>query len=223
MRLEEQYNQLIEMKKAINAKLENLDFNGRKELLLWLAQDKNFARLKNKDNQLMFLDFFSGIWLEEIKRNNEFQMKGDAFFGVSSLNDVEQKYHAGKFLVLRIENDMPREFILEAVNEVLDWQFSGFALRKMISGGTKNRVRNVIGLARVLMDINQAVKAIGLLECENEKCPNNDEIILELASCWLEVQQYKNAYECLCLITNKTQHVNEMIQELEKLVSNDNL
>lgn len=223
MRLEEQYNQLIELKKTINAKLENLDFNRRKELLLWLAQDKAYTRLKKKDNQLLFLNFFSSIWLEEIKKNNEFQMKGDAFFGVSSLSDVEEKYHAGKFLALRIENDMPEELILEAVNEVIDWKYSGFALRMMISTETRDGVGNVIKLARFLMNANQAAKAIGLLECENEKCPGNDEIVLELASCWLEVQQYQKAYECLCLITNKAQHVNEMIQELEKLVRNDKL
>ena len=223
MRLEEQYNQLIELKKSINAKLEKLDFNGRKELLLWLAQDEVYARLKKKDNQLLYLNFFSNIWLEEIKKNNEFQMKGDAFWGVSSLSDVEQKYHAGKFLVLRIENDMPEELILEVVNEVIDWKYSGYALRMMISAETKERVGNIIKLARVLMEIKQVVKAIGILECENEKCPGNDEIILELVSCWLEVQQYKKAYECLCLITNKTQHVNKMIQELEKLVRNENL
>lgn len=223
MRLKEQYNQLVELKKAINTKLDNMDFNGRKELLLWLAQNKEYARLKNKDNQLLFLNYFSSIWLEEIKNNNEFKMKGDAFYGVSSLNDVEQKYHAGKFLVLRIENDMPREFILEAVKEVIGWQYSGFALRMMISAETKDRVGNVIKLARVLMDVNQAVKAIGLLECESEKSPENDDIILELASCWMEVQQYKNAYEYLCLVTNKTQYVNEMIKELEKLVRNGSL
>ena len=221
MKLEQQYEKLLVLKDEINSRLLDLDFGRRKELMLWLTGNIEYAKSKVKDNQLLYLDIFAGIWLEEIKQPNSFQMQGDAFGGISSLDDIERKYCAGKFMCLRVENEVSDEYIIDALCEVIEWKFSAFAIHTIISSETKERHNNVIRISRYLMNMNQAVKAIGLLERENEQNPENDEILLELANCWLEVQQLEKSYEYLCLIKNKTEQVVEMIIGLEKLIKND--
>lgn len=223
MKLEQQYKKLLLLKDEINSKLKDLDFKRRKELMLWLTGNVEYAKLKTKDSQLLYLDIFAGIWLEEIKNPYAFKMQGDAFGGIESLEDIERKYCAGKFMCLRVENNMPEECIFSAVNDVIQWQFSAFAIYTIIATEMKERRENVIKIARILMRLNQTVKAIGLLETEYEKYPENDDIILELANCWLEVQQLEKSYEYLCLLKNKTEEINEMITELEKLIENGNM
>lgn len=221
MKLEEQYKKLIELKDEINARLENLDFDKIKELLLWLAGSQDYLKLKNKDNQLIALDVIKDIWLEEKKHINDFEMHGDAFDRVNSLEDVEFRYLKVQFAIFRLENDIPMEYCIEAVQELIIYKYSPLFMFRVIIRETEMIEQNILKLSRLLKNQNDLVRSIGLLKLGVEKYPKNSDFLLELADCWISVQQYGVAYECLNKIANPNKEVRELITELKKVLNNE--
>lgn len=223
MRIEEQYVRVMNLKKEINVRLKDLDFLKTKELVLWLVNEKDFARLKNKDNQLIILDTLKNVWLEEKKRMNDFEMQGDAFWGVDSLNDVETRYLKVHFDILRIENNMPEECCINAVQDLIVSKYSAFFIYTVILRETAQIKRNILQLCRLIKKQNDLIKTIGLLNLGIEKYPQDEEMILELADCWIIVQQYDKAYECLKKIAEPNETIKEMMSELEKVLRNERI
>ena len=68
MRISQQYDELIVLREEINKRLRELDFEKIKELLLWLAHSNGFQRLKTRDNQMIMLDCYANIWIEEKRK-----------------------------------------------------------------------------------------------------------------------------------------------------------
>lgn len=221
MKQEEQYKKLIELKEEINTRLVDLDFDKIKELLLWLAGNRDYFKLKSTDNQLEALEFLKSIWLEEKKYINEFEMQGDAFTGVNSLRTVECRYLKAHFYILRLENDMSEETCMQSVQELIVEKYSALFLFSIIVRETEMIENNIIKLGRILKKQNDLVRSIGLLKLGVEKYPKNDELILELADCWITAQQYAVAYEYLKKIENPDNEVVELLIELEKVLKNE--
>lgn len=223
MKIEEQYKRTLDLKRILNKKLENINFERIKELIQWTLQSVDYKKLKNKDNQLRTLDFFIQVWLQEMKDRDSFAMQGDIFWGVNSLDDLERKYLAGVFTVYRLENNIPYEYLTDAVDDIVEYRFSAFALYAIIIRETLEVESNLLKLARLLKERNELVKAIGLLQKGVEEFPISKELALELADCWLLVQQWKKAYECLLCIQEPDKEIEEMICELEKVVLHENI
>ena len=79
MRKEEKYEKLAKLKIQINEKIEILDFEKTKELILWLAKSPDYQRLKAEDSQLEYLDFATSVWLEEKRQAGNITHKTDIF------------------------------------------------------------------------------------------------------------------------------------------------
>ena len=223
MKIEEQYVRIMNLQKEINVRLKDLDFLKTKELVLWLVNEKDFARLKNKDNQLLMLDILKNIWLEEKKRMNDFEMQGDAFWRVDSLDDVETRYSKVHFDILRIENNMPEEYCTNAVQDLITNKYSAFFIYTVIVRETAQIKRNILQLCRLIKKQNDLIKTIGLLNLGIQKYPQDEEMILELADCWIIAQQYDKAYDCLKKISEPNEMIKEMMSELEKVLGNERI
>lgn len=218
MRLQQQYDLLLELKEEINSKLKDLSYEKIKELILWLAKSNAFQKLKDKENELIILDFFCTTWMEEKKRLTDLGIEEDIFYGITSLDEVESKYLTVKFAALRMEVDMPIEFYEQAVDSIIEKKVTGVAICKIIVRETAEREKNILQIAGLLKIKGQYITALVLLQEGSEIYPENDEILLELADCWLEGQQWKQAYECLKKIKIPNTEVSKLVVELATMV-----
>lgn len=221
MKLKKQYEVLTELKDEINVRLKDLDFRKISELLLWLAASEEYYKLYKKDNQLLALEFFRETWLEERKNPNDFVMQGDSFFGVNCLDDLEMKYAKILFAVFRVENDMPYEYCVSAIQVLIEYQVSPLALYRIIVRETDKKEENIVKTAVLLKEQNQLVKAIGLLQKGVDNYPENDEMKLELADAWLMAKQWQKAYEILLQIKQPNDEIKEMMKEMEKVIGHE--
>ncbi|MBR6665235.1 MAG: tetratricopeptide repeat protein [Lachnospiraceae bacterium] len=221
MRIEQRYNELLKLRIEINEKLKILNFEKIKELILELKKSVVFQKLKKEDNQLSMLDCFFDIWIEEKKELESVGIHEDIFWGIHSLEEVEQRYLAIKFCILRIENKVPLQLCEESVKELVGYRVSGIAIGKILIIESCKRAENAVVLAHLLKMRGEMIRAIYLLQKVNKEYPNNTDILTSLAECWIEGQQWRQAYECLKQIEKPDEGIRGLIQELEKVMLNE--
>ena len=88
MKIEQQYQKLIELQKEINDRLKDLNFEKVKDLILFLAKSESFQKLKKKDNQMIILDCFCSVWIDEKKQLEPLGVQEDIFYGVNYLKFI---------------------------------------------------------------------------------------------------------------------------------------
>lgn len=169
MKRVEREKSILELKKDINSRFEDLDIYKTGELILWLLQNEMYQKVKKYDEQLLILDLFIDIWRKEKSDNKSFQMQGDIFAYVNSLEDVEAKYLVAKFAFLRIENEMPYEYCAEAVNAFVEYKYSSYALFEILKREHVKCKEIVLKLAPMLQDRGAITKAVGLLQLITEE------------------------------------------------------
>lgn len=218
MKIQDKYKELVQLKKEINKKLSRNGFQEIKELMLWLANSNSYQNLKTKDNQLIALECFCNIWLEEKKQLEQLGIHEDVFNMVTSLEDVERKYSAIKYCALRIENNMPEEYCDWALAELIDYKISGIAMAQIIISETYKRKQNIVELSRYLKERQQLVTAVTLLQQALKTYEKEGDLLLELADCWMIGQQWKQAYEILKQIEKPDEEIQGLIKELEKVI-----
>jgi len=215
MKIREQYETMQNLKAEINERLQGLDFHKITELLRWSAYSPEFQKLKGKENQLMMLDFFYAIWLREKKRLEKIGVHDDIFYGIGSLEDVESKYLTMQFGIYRLELNVPKTYQQEFVDAIMDKRISGIALNAVILRASKEQKENALKLARLLKANGQVVTAITLLQEAGDTWKKDEELLLELADCWLAGEQWRAAYDCLCQIETPKPEICDLMQELE--------
>lgn len=223
MGFQQQHEELLALRPQIDERLRDLNFEKIKDLQLWLAKSGSFKKLKVRDNQLIFLDEFCQIWLEEKQKLSQVGIDTDIFYGVDSLESLERKYLTIQFGILRLETPMPVEYYEQAVDDFIAYHISGIALYKILMQETARREENIVKLAGLLLDRNQIATAIFLLQKGKETFPQNEDIILRLSECWLAGEQFHQAYQCLFEIEKPDRKTKELIQTLkEKLQDEEN-
>ena len=223
MRIAQQYEELQVLIKEIDSKLENLDFQKIKKMILWLMQSKIYQKLKQKENRLMMLDCFCIIWLEEKKCLTKWGIYEDIFYGIRSLADVEKKYHIIEYSGLRIENKMPDFLCEQAVDELIEYKASGIAISRIYIMETYKREDNILQISRILKEKGQFVTAGILLQEALNTYSENEDMLMELADCWMSVQQWHKTLECLKKVKKPSTEVQELIEELEKVIKDENI
>ena len=222
MKLEELYEEWMDLRPQIDERLKNLDFTTTKELLLWLAKSEGYRRLKIRENEMIILDFFGSVWLEEKKRLPQLGIEEDIFWGVHSLEDMEKKYQSLYFGVMRFEVAMPEIYYEQTIETVINYRISGIALARIIIRETEQIVKNILKAAMLLRDRSRFVVELILLEEAEKFYPKNEEILLRLADCWMFGQQCERARECLAKIEKPQIRTQELIKELEKKIIDEN-
>lgn len=221
MRLEHQYRELLRLKEEINIRLSRgTDFQNIKELMLMLAKDQGYQVLKGKENQMIILDCFLGIWLKEKRRLPELGIETDIFYQIGSLNELEHKYQKIKYCGLRIENKVPDEYIGQAFAWLADQRISGIAMGKIVISETKCRESNILYLAGKLKQTGDLMNAILLLQYAREIYPKQEKFLLEEADCWLQGQQWKRAQALLQEIEKPTAEIQEITEGLQRVIEN---
>lgn len=218
MRLQEQYRNLIEIKKEIDKRLKELDFQKIKELILFLTKSVAYQQLKTEENQMIMLDFFCSTWLEEKKKLSSFDIDDDIFYQIDSLEKIEQKYQTLKFGMLRIENNLPEEYCNQTIQYIDEQKISGIAISKMIVFETKYREDNILKVSRRLLENKQIIRAIVLLQYAQEMYPDYTDFPLCEAECWMEGRQWEMAYNCLNKIEKPDLSIQELKEELSKVI-----
>lgn len=221
MKLEQQYQELLRLEKEINQRLKNgTAFYQIKELMLYLAGDQVYLKLKGKDNQLIMLECFFNIWLKEKKKLPDLGIEADIFYGVLSLNDVEQKYQKIKYCGLRIENKVPDEYIRQALNWLMEDQVSGMAIGQIVARETKEKEENILQIEQCLRRDEQVLNALLLIQYANEAFPGQEKLLLEEADIWLEGQQFQKALELLFQIEKPSLQTKKLTEELQQVTGN---
>lgn len=218
MKLQEQYRNLIEIKKEIDNRLKELDFQKIKELILFLTKSDVYQRLKMKENQMIMLDFFCNTWLEEKKKLSNFNIDYDIFFQIDSLEKIERKYQTLKFGMFRIENNLSEDYCNQTMQYINEQNISGIAIGRMIVSETKHREDNILKVSRRLVENKQIIRAIVLLQYAQELYPDYLDFILYEAECWMEGRQWKMAYNCLNKIEKPDLSIQELKEELSKVI-----
>lgn len=213
---------MLRLRKEIDAHLEaGTDFPQMRELMLFLAKDIGYAKLKTKENQLIQLDRFLGIWLEERRKLPALGLDRDIFYGISSLAGVEQKYQRILYLGLRIENRLPLVYAHQAMDWMEEWKISGIAIVRIIAGETQKGKENLLLVAQEMKNRGELPNAILLLQYANEQYPGEEALLLEEADCWLRGEQWEKAYELLTSIQEPAAETQQMILELRQVIEND--
>ena len=218
MRLDQQYQELLRLKKEINHRLKaGVGFQEIKELMLYLAHDRAYAGLKLKENQLIMLECFFNIWLVEKKKLPELGIETDIFNQVSGLDDVERKYRKVQYCGLRIENDLPEEYCEQALEWLVEDEISGVAIGKIIVLETKEREGNLLRIARWLREKGDVLNALLLLQYGNEAFPGREELLREEAEIWLLGEQEERALALLAKIEEPSQKSREKHKSRETI------
>lgn len=217
MKIQEQYQVLLEIKPQIDDKLKNLDFGKIKELILWLAKSEKFQKVKNRDNQLRKLDSVCKIWMEEKKKLTSRSIDDDIFRQIDSLSSLEQKYLTIQYDILRMETPMPEEYYYQVVEDFDRYGISGVALCRIADCETEKAESNILKIAKLLKQNKHYTLAVELLQYAGDTFKNKDEFMLELADCWITGQMWKEAYDCLKKIENPDAQVKQTMKELKKV------
>lgn len=222
MKLKQQYEELLRLKKEINQRLEKgTDFSQIRELMLYLAGDPVYPRLKKKENQLIMLDCFFQIWIKEKKKLPDLGVETDVFCKVSSLDDVEHKYLKIRYCGLRIENAVPDAYIGQALEWLTEDKISGMAIGKIISRETKKKQENMLQIAQCLRRRGDSLNALLLIQHANEAFQGQEKLLLEEADIWLEGGQLGKALELLSQIEAPSLQIKELMKELRQVTGND--
>lgn len=211
-------HKLLVLKEQIDEKLKKTSFIEIKNLILWLAKSSDFQKLKNKDHQLTMLDVFCQIWIEEKKKLTGVGIVDDIFYGIDCLAAIENKYLTIQLGILRIENNMPEDYCLQALDEIMEYKVSGMALYTILNRETSEISKNIVRLAQMLKNRDRMIEAVFLLEAGNDAYPEEQEIIMEIADCWIATEQWESAYECLRRIKKPNADIQELIQMIKKVI-----
>lgn len=221
MRLEQQYQELLRLKKEINQRLrKGTDFEEIKELMLYLARDKAYFKLKAKENQIIMLDVFFYIWLREKKKLPDLGVETDIFYKASSLDDVERKYQRIKYCGFRIENGVPDDYIEQALEWLIEDRVSGIAIGTIFVRETKEKAENILHIEQHLRQRGDSLNALLLMQYANERIPGQEKLLLEEADIWLEGQQYERVLELLTQIEKPSLQIKGLMEELRQVTEN---
>lgn len=222
MRLRQQYQELLRLKEEIDQRLKGgTDFQNIRELMLYLAKDQAYLKLKSTENQLIMLESFFNIWLKEKKKLPDLGIETDIFYKVSCLVDVEQKYQKIKFCGLRIENAVPDIYIDQALQWMIEDKISGLAIGKIVGAETGKREKNLLSMAQRLREKKEFLNVLLLLQYANEAFPGQEKLLLEEADIWFDIGKYDKALELLEKIEKPSKEIKELITELQQVTEND--
>lgn len=178
--LKELYNKMLELKALVNAKLSDGSFEAIRDLIKMLDESEVYPTLLEKDTQLSMLDIFLGIWLDEKRELSALGIASDIMTDVSDLDVLEDKYHTISLSILRFENDMPEEYLNEAIDRIIAQDISGIALYKILKIDTIDHVNNVIKVSTALRARKEYIRDMFFVRLAVSEYPNDPNVVAQL-------------------------------------------
>lgn len=178
--LQKLYDEMLELKAKINEKLTDGSFEAIRDLIKMLDESEVYPRLLEKDTQLSMLDIFLGIWLDEKRELSALGIASDIMTDVSDLDVLEDKYHTISLSILRFENDMPEEYLNEAIDRIIAQDISGIALYKILKIDTIDHVNNVIKVSTALRARKEYIRDMFFVRLAVSEYPNDPNVVAQL-------------------------------------------
>lgn len=219
MKLSHQYKELVELKAYINKALNQMDSDRIFTLSNELKSSEIYSKLLPKDSQLYMLSHFLHIFLREKNENVLTKENSNIFYGVDSLDTLEERFHIVEFGALRFENDFPEELCMEFIDQIIDGGFSSIAVCRIIRHETAKWRDNLIRISKALEGKGYGSKAIYLLNECMLSFPEDDEFKIILADVWIKKSCFDEAYRCLKLISNPDSQIKDIIKSLEGVIA----
>lgn len=204
-----------ELKKEIEKLLEEGNIQ---EIVLQIGKQKD-DYIFMKDNQLMILMLVCSIWSVE----TQIGVKQTFLEKACSLTELEELYMNLSYYCRRFENDMPQEYLLEGIEYILEKGFSGVAIYSVIEVQTWKTEENALNIARYLKSVDGVETAILLLQMAIMKHNKNNDLLMELADCWLLLGNWKQAQSVLGKIEKPSDEVQEIMKELEEVLGDESI
>ena len=215
MKAQELRTCIDEMKKEMNHLLE---VGNIQEIARQIDKQKNDYVLM-KDNQLMILMLVCSIGAVE----TQIGVRQTFLEKAHNLSGLEDLYTSLKYYCRRFENDMPQEYLLEGIEYIIENSFSGVAIYCVIEVQTWKVEANVLIIARYLKSVEAIETATLLLQMAVMKYNKNEDLLMELADCWILLNNWKQAHSILKKIENSSGEVKEIMNELREALGDENI
>ena len=218
MKIQDQFSELKKLKEHINPVLEERNLQACLALAKELNENKIYAKLVGKDTQLYMLNHFFCIALREQSELIPRGIEANIFDNVSSLEELEAKYLAIEFAVLRMELDLEPEEVSETVRNLVALDASGIALLQVIRFETAEVKENIRKVSMELLKQGEILRVLVLLREAVSQLPEEDELKLMLANVWMEAGEPAEACKCLKEIKEPATEVVHLIEKLEGML-----
>ena len=215
MRIEDQFVELVKVKKEINKILAESDLQTYQHLACELDKNRIYKRLVKKDTQLYMLEQFFYIAFQEEKKLVQRGISANVFEGVTSLDILERKYLSINFSMYRLELDLTESELSETISRLIRLKVSGIAMFHIIQCETKDIIENVMKLSKELLKRQEFVNALIMLQEAVGEYPDVVELSVRLANVWMELGEYSEAYKCINAIRKLSPEICNLLNILE--------
>ena len=219
LNMKEQYRQISTIKRDINNRLsQGTDYSSIRELAIFLAQNEEYQKLHQMENQLIKLQHFLVIWRMEQEKMPGQAASENIFYQINSLNELEHKYCRIEYYGLRVENHVPEPYCSQLLDWLLEHKVSGIALGVIINNRTEQGRENILTIAQELKRRKELPNSVLLLQYAHESYPDEEAFLLEETDCWVQAGQWRRALELLQEIKQPSAEILELITELEQVI-----
>ncbi len=218
MKLEEMKEYIGKIKNEIEEAMQSSSENKEIELVK-IIKRPGIEKIIARDSQLLAFEYICKIWIAE----KTYGYAETILSNIHSLGELEELYTNLKYYCRRFEYDaMPDEELQEGIWFIVNNRISAVALFGIVEEVTRKKEENLLRLAQFLKIEGQLIMAAVLLQQAVNKYEKNEELIIELADCWLEAQQWQRAYDTLKKIEKPSKDIEEIILNLEEVLGDEN-
>ena len=139
------------------------------------------------------------------------------FADIKSIKEAEHKYLRIKYGLWRIESGIKEDKCKEAVYQMYENQDSIFLIASIIKNNLKNYEKVFIITSQYMREYSM-VKSIELLSYGTIFYPENKNIALQLANCFMEIGMWDRVLESLQKIIDPDEEIIELMKEIENVL-----
>ena len=219
MRDQELNKKVQETKKQINAFLWEGTSEAYEKVYAICTAD-SYQILRDADNTLLIMHIISSAWkFESSYLEHTLYQNIDLSMPEEPLSQLIKIYNRIKFYLFRMENDLSEESIEEGIFYILQHNFSGDFLYAIAIGNIEKPVNTLLRLGEIMVmqkQFSRAARIYALLrQFENN---TNAAVIVAHAQVYMEIGNYKAAYESLLQINDPNKSVMELMENLKTYV-----
>lgn len=208
-----------DIKKEINEVFKFASDNREKELINMIKR-LDVRKAVARDKQLQIFEQVCRISAVEMAYRNITSI----LKLVDNLDMLEELFLNVLYYCRRFEYlEMPVEELDEGVCFFAENNISGVALFSFVEIGTVKKEDNLIRIAQFLKREGQLIRAVLMLQLAVSKYEKNEDILMELADCWLVAKQWKKAYDVLKRIEKPSKEIKEIIVSLEEVLEDESI
>ena len=216
MRDQELNKKVQETKKQINAFL----WEGTSEAyekVYEICDAEAYRVLRVADNTLLIMHVISNAWkMESSYLDRTLYQNIDRSIQEEPVAQLIKMYNQIKFYLFRMENDLSEESIEEGIIYILQQDYSGDLLYAIAIENIEEPVDTLLRLGKIMVMQKQYARAARIYALLRQYENNaNPAVIIAHAQVYMEIGNYKAAYESLLQINEPDKSVVELLEKLK--------